>query len=51
MDARLKAMGEAMRQFGRRGTAARDGRDGQPENDEKLDPAPEEDGQQREGAR
>ena len=50
VDARLKEMGEAMRQFGRRGPAARDGRDGQQENEEKLDPAPEEESQEREDA-
>ena len=48
VDSRLKEMGEAMRQFGRRGPAARDGRDGQQDNEEKSDSAPEEDDQQRE---
>lgn len=42
VDARLKEMGEAMRQFGRRPSPERDGRDGARDGDEKAD-EPEED--------
>jgi predicted ATP-dependent protease len=37
VDSRLREMGEAMRQFGRREPPARDGRDGQQENEEKVE--------------
>jgi predicted ATP-dependent protease len=46
VDSRLREMGEAMRQFGRREPAARDGRDGQQENEEKVEV--EEEGHERE---
>ena len=37
VDARLKEMGEAMRHFGRRPNAGRDGRDGAQDGDDKTD--------------
>jgi len=46
VDARLKEMGEAMRQFGRRPNAGRDGRDGAQDSEEKVD-EPEDEGQER----
>jgi hypothetical protein len=42
VDARLKEMGEAMRRFGRRPDAGRDGRDGARDGDQKADEPQEE---------